>query len=267
MNLITTKLFGVIAYPADHVRAPEVFNALFAEKGIDAVMQPLAIPPEELEVTIKDLASTPNFGGICVTIPHKQSMAKICDELGLTAEITQAVNVVRFEDGRMIGENFDGKGFVAGLANEKIDLKGMQVLMLGAGGAARAIAVALAESGAQHLTIANRSSDKADKIKSIIAKHFPNFSLDTIGLQETDRIIGKVDLIINATSLGLKDGDSLPCSLKEALPHAIVADIIMTPAVTAWMKEAETLGLRTHAGIRMLTSQRDLIADFLRMKT
>ena len=269
MNLITgtTKLFGVIAYPADHVRAPEVFNSFFEEKGIDAVMQPLEIPPKNLETTIKELTMTPNFGGICVTIPHKQSMAKLCDELGLTAEITEAVNVVRFEDGRMIGENFDGKGFVAGLASEKIDLKGMRVLMLGAGGAARAIAVALAESGTQSLTIANRSSGKANNLKSILAKHFANFSVDTIDPNATNRIIGKVDLIINATSLGLKEGDTLPCALKEALPKTVVADIIMTPAVTAWMKEAETLGLRTHAGIHMLTSQRDLIADFLRMKT
>ena len=263
----TTKLFGVIAYPADHVRAPEIFNPFFVEKGIDAVMVPLAIRPSNLGNSIRKLALMPNFGGVCVTIPHKQRIVKLCDSLEQTAKITRAVNVVRFEDGRIIGANFDGKGFVAGLAREKIDLKGMKVLMLGAGGAARGVAVALAESGAQSLTIANRGRYKPHRIKFIMREHFPNFPFETISLDATDRIISKVDLIINATSLGLRNRDSLPCSLKEALPKTIVADIIMTPPVTAWMEEAEALGLQTHAGIHMLTSQRDLIADFLRMKT
>ncbi|MCE2518088.1 MAG: shikimate dehydrogenase, partial [Alphaproteobacteria bacterium] len=135
-----TKLFGVIADPIDHVRAPMVFNPVFAERGIDAVMVPLHITPDDLELSIRGLAAMPNMGGICVTIPHKMTMARLCDELGLAAQLTGAVNAVRFEDGRLIGDNFDGEGFTAGLTGEGHSLNGANVVMIGAGGAARAIA-------------------------------------------------------------------------------------------------------------------------------
>ena len=260
----TTRLYGVIADPIDHVRAPMVFNPVFAKDGVDAVMLPIHIRPDDLTETIRSISRMPNFGGVCVTIPHKMTMAAMCDELGLAARITGAVNAVRFDDGRIIGDNFDGQGFVAGLEGEGVSLNGASVLMIGAGGAARAIAVALSTSGASRLTIANRTEAKAAEITTILADHFPEFEAQPLSTDALPDALAEADIIINTTSLGLHQGDALPCALKGAGQNAVIADIIMIPPVTAWMAEAEKQGLRTHPGRHMLDYQRDLIAQFMR---
>ena len=168
-----TRIFGVIASPIDHVRAPMVFNPECAKCGIDAVLVPLHILPENLPETLKALAQMPNWGGVTVTIPHKMTAAGLCDELGATAEITGAVNVIRFEKGRMMGDNFDGKGFVAGLIGEGHEPKGADVLLLGAGGAGRAVALALAEARVGRLTIHNRDATKAEALVALLSAKSP----------------------------------------------------------------------------------------------
>ena len=258
-----TKIFGVIADPIDHVRAPMVFNPVFADRGIDAVLVPFHITPDALELSIRGLAAMPNCGGVCVTIPHKLPMAELCDDLGLAAEITGAVNAVRFENGRLIGDNFDGQGFVQGLYGEGHDLKDANVLMIGAGGAARAIAVALAGQPIQRLTIANRTLANAEAIASIISHHFPDVKVEAVRADDLDPLIGHQQVIINTTSLGLNDGDALPCSLDHVDERVIIADIIMVPEKTAWMLLAEKKGLNTHLGKHMLDYQRDLIGNFI----
>lgn len=258
-----TKLFGVIADPIDHVRAPMVFNPVFAERGIDAVMVPLHITPDQLEVSIRGLAAMPNMGGICVTIPHKMTMAALCDELGLAAQLTGAVNAVRFQDGRLIGDNFDGEGFTAGLTGEGHSLDGKNVLMIGAGGAARAIAAALATQPVARLTIANRTLDKAQAIVEMLSPHHRGLELVAVAADDIETLKADQDILINTTSLGLHEGDDLPCALDGLKPDALVADIIMIPPVTAWMAAAEKKGLKTHAGKHMLDYQRDLIGGFI----
>ena len=261
----TTRIFGVIADPIDHVRAPMVFNPLLAGKGIDAVLVPFHIRPAELESTLRALAGMPNCGGVCVTIPHKMAAAELCDELGHAASITGAVNAIRFDGGRLVGDNFDGKGFVAGLEGEGIPPKGRRVMVIGAGGAARAIALALAEGGVDRLVIANRTLSKAEEIVEILERHFPGTSAGAIGLADMGAELAGADIVVNTTSLGLKSGDELPCGLKEAGQDTIVADIIMVPEMTAWLEEAQGLGLRTHPGRHMLDYQRDPMGRFMGM--
>ena len=259
----TTRVFGVIADPIDHVRAPMVFNPLVAGKGIDAVLVPFHIRPGELESTLRALSAMPNCGGVCVTIPHKTAAVEICDELGPAASITGAVNAIRFDGGRLVGDNFDGKGFVAGLEGEGIPPKGLGVLVIGAGGAARAIAPALAESGVDRLVIANRTLSKAGEIVDILKRHFPDTPAGAIDIRDVDAELAGIDMVVNTTSLGLEGGDALPCALKEAGQDTVVADIIMVPEMTVWLEEARTLGLRTHPGRHMLDYQRDLMGRFL----
>jgi shikimate dehydrogenase len=212
---------------------------------------------------MKALAQIPNMGGVCVTIPFKLDAAAICDELGLAAEITGAVNVVRFEDGKMIGDNFDGEGFTAGLTGEGISLDGKSVLMIGAGGAARAIAMALIKQRVKTLGIANRTARKAQEIMTIIKTHYSDCNIATIPHDNIDQVVGDYDIIINATSLGLHDGDALPCEFDHARDDAVIADIIMSPEMTAWMSKAQKKGLKIHAGKHMLDYQRDLIGRFI----
>jgi shikimate dehydrogenase len=258
-----TKIFGVIADPIDHVWSPTVFNSYFAERGIDAVLVPINLKFENLANQLKALASIPNMGGVLVTIPFKVDAAAICDEFGPDAQITGAVNVIRFEDGKMIGANFDGRGFAAGLAGEGISVEGKSVLMIGAGGAARAIAAALCDEGIGKLAMANRTTTKAEHVKSLIKKNHRDFDIEVIADNEIDQEAGGYDMIINTTSLGLNEGDALPCALDHLRDDAVIADIIMVPDVTTWLKTARKKGLKIHKGIHMFEYQRDLIADFI----
>jgi shikimate dehydrogenase len=270
MPVITgkTQLFGVIAHPVDHVRAPMVFNPVFEERGIDAVLVPVHILPEYLDMTLNAFKLMPNMGGVAVTIPHKMTSADLCDELGMAAQVTGAVNAIRFEHGRMIGDNFDGKGFVAGLIGEGHTLKGhtlegMKAVIIGAGGAARAIAIALVDSGLEQLTIVNRSITKADDLADLIRQHYPDQNVKSALMDEIDTIKTACDLLINATSLGLNDNDPLPADLAGVAKSTIIADIIMVPEMTNWLLAAQKQGLTIHLGRHMLDYQKDLIAHFI----
>ena len=260
-----TRVYGMIADPIGHVRAPMVFNPVLEEKGIDAVMVPLHITPQNLAPAIRSLANVPNFGGVCVSIPHKMELAAICDELSLASRLTGAVNAVRFEEGRLIGDNFDGKGFVAGLLGEGITISKKSVVMIGAGGAARAIAAALAETDADQLQISNRTEAKATEIVDMLTPLENTPRLGVVAAADLGKALAEADIIINTTSLGLHDGDALPCDLSTARQDAVAAEIIMIPPVTDWMKAAEKRGMIVHAGRHMLDYQRDLMGAFLHM--
>ena len=258
----TTRVFGVIAHPVDHVRAPMVFNPRFAAAGVPHIMVPINAPPQTLEHIINGLRAIPNFGGLAVTIPHKMPLADLCDSLGTAAQLTGAVNAVRFDDdGTMHGDNFDGAGFVAGAIGNGYDVADKAILLIGAGGAARAIAAALAEAKISKLTIANRSLGKAEDLASLLASKTSFANVHAAALADCDG--GAADMIINSTSLGLKLGDALPLALDAARPDTVIADIIMVPAETKWLVAAQKVGLRVHYGRHMLDYQIDLIGKFI----
>lgn len=255
----TTKLFGCIAHPTDHVRAPSLFNPQFEANGQDAVMVPIDIHPDRLAEGMAGLQAMPNFKGAAVTIPFKMSIASLCDELGPVAKITGAVNAIRFKDGALLGDNFDGAGFVAGLYGEGHSLADKKCLLIGAGGAAHAIAYALSCEPIADLTIYNRTTEKAHELVDAIKSHNKDASLQ---VAET-LSVGGYDIIIQATPLGLKDGDALPCNPDEISPGTLLCDIIMVPAETALMKAASKRGIACHYGKHMLDYQMALIGAFI----
>lgn len=255
----TTKLFGCIAHPTDHVRAPSIFNPSFAAKGQDAVMVPIDIHPERIEEGIAGLRAMPNFIGAAVTIPHKMPIASLCDELSDVAKITGAVNAIRFRDGKLYGENFDGAGFVAGLYGEGHQLEGKRCLIIGAGGAARAIAYALCGEPITHLDVYNRTTQKADDLVEAVLTETPDAKINVAqALNEAD-----YDVVINATSLGLQATDSLPCDPQKLPKTALVCDIIMVPEQTPLLVAASARGLVCHFGRHMLDYQKSLISAFI----
>ena len=258
----STRIFGVIAHPADHVRAPLVFNPRFAAAGLPHVMVPIDAPPIRLEAIIAGLRAIPNFGGLAVTIPHKMALADLCDTLGTTAELTGAVNAVRFDDdGSMHGDNFDGAGFVAGCHGNGFDVAGRNILLIGAGGAARAIAAALCESGIDELHIANRSFKKAQNLVQLLGQKTGFNRATAVSLADCDG--SDADMIINSTSLGLKEVDPLPLPLNNLKEDTVIADIVMVPAETKWLIAAKAAGFRVHYGRHMLDYQMELIGKFI----
>ena len=255
----TTRVFGVIADPIVHVRAPIVFNPLFEAKGTDAVMVPVHAPAARLETVLDGLKAQPNFGGLAVTVPHKLEIMELCDEVGRQGRLVGAVNAVRFDDQRrMVGDNFDGAGFVAGMRAEGYEVTGHSVLQLGAGGAGRAIAFSLADAGVSRLVIHNRTRAKAEELVAAVSAAYPEISV-SVGEADPDGC----EIVINTTSAGLHKDDPLPIDEKFLQPGLLVAEIIMIPERTRLLESALEKGCKVQYGRHMLDKQIDLIGEFL----
>lgn len=254
-----TRLFGIVADPIAQVRTPEAMNAYFDQHGIDAVMVPFHLGAEQLEAGLNGLRKVKNLQGLIITVPHKSEVTRYCDELSQTAQVTGAVNAIhRTAKGKLIGDMFDGIGFVAGLKKQGYDPKGKKVVVLGAGGAASAIALALAQAGVQELAIINRSTEKAHALASRIQALFVGQRIHTGCMDFTD-----VDLIVNATSLGMNPTDPLPIDLEQVSSRTVVAEIIMKPTYTPLLIAAQQRGCAIHLGHHMLDEQVRLMARFM----
>jgi shikimate dehydrogenase len=255
-----TRVWGILADPIHHVRTPQALNALMRECGVDGVMVPIQVAAADLAAVAAGLRRQRNFHGVIVTVPHKTAMLDLCDEVSEVARQIGAVNAVRVEDGRLIGTMLDGAGFVGGLRSAGIEPAGMRVYLAGAGGAANAIAFALAEAGVRHMSLANRTRARAEALRNRVAAVHPALSLAAGDAEPTGH-----DLLVNATSLGLSEGDPLPFSVDRLRGGEIVAEIIMQPEVTPLLAAAGARGCRTHPGQPMLSSQLNLMAEFLGM--
>lgn len=251
-----TRIFGILADPIHHVKTPGLFNALAAEAGVDAVMVPVHVRPEGLTAMVDGLRRMENFGGFIATVPHKTAMLPLCDEATEEARRIGAVNCVRREPGgRMVGAMLDGIGFVEGLRAAGIDPRGRRACLAGAGGAAAAIAFALAGAGVARLTIANRTAARAEALRARIAASYPGLALSTAGAE-----VAGQDLVVNATSLGMAAGDAPPLDFAQLHAGQVVADAIMEPAMTPLLRAAEAAGARIQPGLPMLASQIRLMA-------
>lgn len=240
-----THLYGILAHPVAHVRASEFFGPIIAREKRDAFLVPLHVLPEDLVQMVPMLQRIGNLKGVVVTIPHKETMAKLCDEMGPNAQLAGAVNTVRFEpDGRLIGDMFDGVGLVNAARAFGIEPKGVRVLMVGAGGAGRAVALAFADEAAAKITIANRTESRAKELAAVVQAVFPEVEVSAGPADATGH-----DLIINCTSLGLKSGQPTPLDASTLSPEMSLIDII-APRDTELMEAARAMGLKKVMGGR-----------------
>jgi shikimate dehydrogenase len=255
----TTRLYAIIGDPITHVRTPMAFNDYFSARKIDAVCLPIHINRDDLPRGWAGLKSIVNLDGFIITAPHKAESAQLCDEVEGDGVHTKVVNTVRREaDGTFTGTLLDGRGFVSGLISQGHEVKGRRIYMAGAGGAGTALAYALAHSGAAALTIHNRTRSKAEYLCAGIAKAFPNFDV-RLGTADASGH----DIVVNATSLGLKPDDGHAFNLASADPSALVAEVVMKPDMTPLLIAAEKRGHAIHFGIHMLNSQLGLMMQFL----
>ena len=254
-----TRVYGILADPIAQVRTPELFNALLEAKGVDGVLVPMHVAADDLASLWDGLRRMKSLGGLVVTVPHKSAILDLCDEVGEAARAIGAANVVRREaDGRMVCDMYDGKGFVEGLRTEGRDPAGKHALLAGAGGAASAIAFALADAGVASLTVANRTPAKADALVARLREVFAD------GVFESGpAVAGDHDLIVNGTSLGMRAEDPLPVDLSAARAGTIVAEVIMKPEITPLLAAAREAGLEIHGGVHMLQAQLRLLAKFV----
>ena len=248
----TTRLFPVVGHPAAQVRAPTVFNALFAQAGIDAVAFGLDLPPDSVVAGCAALLASPNVGGLLVTVPYKKTLHAIAQRVGLDARLVGAVNALRRDaDGAIAGDLFDGAGFVAGLAAAGHPLRGRNALLLGAGGAGSAIAAQLAQAGVARLALYDPQAGSAKALAAHLQAAFAEVAFEAQPALQADGF----DIVINASPLGLKPGDPLPIAPARLASGTLVCDIIMEPATTRLMQAAAQAGLPVHGGRAMLDHQ------------
>lgn len=254
-----TALCFTIASPVGHVRTPAAFNALAEQGGRDVVMAPLEVTPVDLPDFLRLMRRLPNVVGAVVTVPHKSAAAALCDTFSERAAACAAVNVIRrTARGTLEGDMLDGVGFVTGLERAGHKLQGRSVFLAGAGGAARAIAFAVAEAGASRIAVYNRTQSRALALVEQLRQRFPRMAASA-----TKDDVRGFDIIINATSLGLKPGDPIPIDASYITPDQLVAEIVMQPERTPLIEAAAAVGARIHLGRAMLDAQLDLIADYL----
>ncbi len=252
-----TVLTGLFGYPVGHSVSPSIHNSAFSEAGLDWIYLAFSVKPEDLAAAFTGFQSL-GGRGLNITIPHKQEVMCLLDEVSEEARLIGAVNTVSFRAGRALGYNTDGPGFIRALSEERnFSLAGKRVCLVGAGGAGRAVAVQAALSGIDCIAIADLDRDRAEELSDWINRKIGSdlsLVLQT-GTREGDDLISGADLVVDATPLGLYEDD--PISFDPALLSrgTLVMDLVYNPIETPLLKMARESGINAINGLGMLIHQ------------
>ncbi|VEF47715.1 shikimate 5-dehydrogenase [Bacillus freudenreichii] len=247
------KLYGVIGDPIAHSLSPAMHNAELKELNIDAYYHPFHIYEKDLKTAVEGMKVI-GVDGFNITVPHKTAIIPFLDRVDPLAKAIGAVNTVVKEDGQFVGYNTDGAGFVESLKEVwKEDLTNEKTLIIGAGGAAKAIYYTLLSIGVRQVDICNRTIQKAE---ALIATQPYDADSKVLTMEEAESNIGEYSLVIQTTSIGMDpDIDQSPLSLRNLNPSAFVSDIIYNPKETMLLKQAAEQGAKTQNGLGMLVYQ------------
>lgn len=256
----TTRLYGIVGDPIEQVRSPAVFNAHFAERGLDAVFLPLHVGAQGVPAALAGFAALGNLGGLVITIPHKMAFAALMDRVGPHGRLVGAVNAVRrTADGGWEGELFDGMGFVEGLRGQDIEPAGLSYLVFGAGGAGAAIAGALSGLTDVRISVSDPAPGKAEALCRTLRDTVPSVAIEAV---PPDADPAAFDAVVNATPLGMKPDDPMAVDPARLRPGMLVCEAVMKPPVTRLLREAEARGCRVQPGCHMLDGQFPLFLDY-----
>jgi shikimate dehydrogenase len=249
-------LYGIFGYPIGHSLSPLMHNTAFSHHGIEAVYLPFAVHPAHIEIAVKSIAAL-QMGGVNVTIPHKQAVLTWMDELSPEARLIGAVNTIHLRDGRLHGYNTDGTGFLRALEEVDCAVAGRTIMLLGAGGAARSIAVQLCLSGIGRLLLANRTRTRAEDLAAFLKQTNPHADISVVTMGESSLAaqLLDTDIIVNATSIGMHPHDPLLLPSTALSPQHLVCDIVYRPLQTPLLRAAAQQGARTVDGLGMLLHQ------------
>lgn len=253
-----TRLYAIIGDPVAQVRSPETFNERFADMGADAVLVPLHLRADRFESTIPALLGLANLDGLLITVPFKARMARFAERLGATATTIGAVNALRREaDGAWFGDMFDGVGFTRGAERKGQRVRGRRVALFGAGGAGSAIACALADAGARAIDVIDIDASKAKALVDKLGRPFPECALEA-----ATGIRAGVDMVVNASTVGMRPEDGLPGDIGALDPATLVGDVVITPTPTALIRHAMRCGCPWVDGRDMHGGQIDALIRF-----
>jgi shikimate dehydrogenase len=249
-----TSVFGIFGHPVEHTFSPGMHNAAFAKIKRDACYVPFAVAPADLGRAVRAVVPL-GIRGLNITIPHKETVIPFLDNLTDDARMIGAVNTIEVNRGKLIGHNTDGRGFLRSLREETgFRPKGKTILMVGSGGAARAVGINLALSGARTIILCDLDTVKAVKLSRDIQNKTAT-RVKVVDPEDLEKSAPVAECIINATPLGLKPGDPLPIPRHLIRKDQLICDLVYNPLRTPLLKAARSAGADTLSGIGMLLYQ------------
>jgi shikimate dehydrogenase len=259
-----TGLVAMVGSPIAQVKSPGHFNRWFAERGLDLAMIPVNLQAEALPAFITTLRGWHNLQGCVVTVPYKQVVAGLLDHLSERAALLGSVNVIRREaDGRLLGDNVDGAGFLKAARAHGFEAAGRCAVVIGAGGAGSAIAYALCEGGIRQLVLTDVDTARAAALAMRLGQAFPK-----VELLATYESLAGVDLLVNASTVGMGNTNELPLPagcLDTLEAQILVADVVTSPVLTPLLRRAQALGARVQTGAEMARAQMGDLGSFMQV--
>lgn len=258
-----TKLIAHIGYPTESFKAPMIYNPYFEKCGINAVVVPMGCKADEYPAFFRLLFRLSNVIGALVTMPHKIATMALLDEVSVSAKVAGACNAVRLDpDGRLVGDMFDGEGFVRGVKRKRSALASSRVLVTGNGGAGSAIAASFARAGVGEIALYDAHAGAMNGLAERIRAHYPKLGVTT-GANDPFGF----DIVVNATPLGMKAGDPLPMDVARISPKTLVGEVVMKQEITPFLAAARERGCEVQVGTDMLFEQIPAYLEFFGFPT
>jgi shikimate dehydrogenase len=243
-----TTLIAHLGYPTEAFKAPMIYNPYFAQAGIDAVVMPMGVRADDYAAFLRPLFRLTNIRGALVTMPHKVTTVALLDEVTPTVKVAGSCNAIRKRpDGSLLGDMFDGTGFVRGVERKGRPLAGARALVVGAGGVGSAIAASLAAAGVSAIGLFDAHAAAAEGLAGRLREHYPRLAVRT-GSSDPDGY----DVVVNATPVGMKEGDPLPLDVSRIAPGTFVGEVVMKEEFTPFLRAARDRGCPVQVGTDML---------------
>lgn len=259
----TTKLIAHLGYPTETFKAPMIYNPYFESRGIDAVVVPMGCKAADYAAFLKLVFRLSNIHGALVTMPHKVTTIALLDEVLTTAKVAGSCNAVRLgPDGQLVGDMFDGEGFVRGVLRKGRVVTGARALVVGCGGVGSAIAASLARAGIGELTLFDAHAPTMDGLAQRLRAHYPQLGL----------VVGSADpagceIVVNATPLGMQAGDPLPVDVSRIAASSFVGEVVMKQEITPFLDAVRARGCAYQIGTDMLFEQIPAYLEFFGFPT
>ncbi|WP_326536375.1 shikimate dehydrogenase family protein [Pseudorhodoferax sp.] len=253
-----TTLIAHLGFPTESFKAPMIYNPWFDQQGIDAVVVPMGVRPEDYALALPQIMRFSNLRGALVTMPHKVTTMALVDETTPTARVAGACNaVLKRPDGTLLGDMFDGAGFVRGVQRKGRSFEGARVLVSGSGGVGSAIAASIAAAGPAELALFDAYAASAEALAGRLRTHYPQLVVRT-GANDP----AGYDIVVNATPLGMKEGDPLPFDVARIAPSTFVGEVVMKTEITPLLRAAMDKGCQVQVGTDMLFEQIPAYLEF-----
>ncbi len=253
-----TELIAHIGYPTHTFKAPMIYNPYFSQAKVNAVVVPMGCKPEDFSGFLRSLFKLSNIRGALITMPHKVSVLELLDELSPTAKIAGACNAVKLgSKGQLVGDMFDGDGFVRGIKRKGFVVQNAKALVVGCGGVGSAIAASLAKAGLAQLNLFDLNTESVNQLAKRLRIYYPQLNI-VLGSNDPTAM----QLVVNATPLGMNLGDALPIDPSKLSQNTFVGEVVMRAETTAFLAAAQAKGCPTQVGTDMLYEQIPAYLEF-----